>query len=322
VSLGRASRTSCDGASHDAIGTPDENPTTPSRFVRPACWIWRVASMQRVHAPVFGRIGALGGAAYLGASVLGALGCGTPRIDKPPAPDMAPLIAAYDAPDAAFDASVADEIALAIALIDELLARTALREQLVDVLADILSQASELSDFEGSGIDLTFEAGGYMRITRVCAGWARPARPDRDANGALLVTATFSQSGLDPLVWGAAEACRYSVGETQIELDRVGTSAEAVRVYWGDAPSNLALRDRTLLVDLNLAATIDGERLPLDLDFRSHVDGTLEYRIPRPDGSLVARVGAGDTVTLRARNGTFDCDAELRCGEPRPAGDP
>ena len=265
---------------------------------------------------------ALGSVAYLGAIVLGALGCGTPHIDKPSAPDMAPLIAAYEAPDAAFDAGAAGEIALAIALIDELLARTALREQLVDVLADILSQASDLSDLEGSGVDFTFEADGYMRITRVCAGWARPARPDRDANGALLVTATFSQSGLDPLLWGAAEACRYSVGETQIELDRVGASADAVRVYWGDAPSNRALNERTLLVDLNLAATVDGERLPLDLDFRSLVDGTLEYRIPRQDGSLIARVGAGDTVTLRARNGTFDCDRELRCGDSRPAGEP
>jgi len=251
-----------------------------------------------------------------GASVLGAAACGTPHIDKPRAPDMGELIAAYAAPDAAFDASAADEIALAIGAIDELLARTDLREQLVDVLADVLDQATDLSDVQGDGVDFTFEADGYMRVTRICAGWAAPARPDRDVNGALLVTATFSQDGLDPIVWGSAETCRYRAGDVSIELDQVGASGDAVSVYWGSAPSGQAVSERTLLVDLNLEANIGGERLPLDIDFRSLVDGTLEYRIPRPDGSLIAHVGTENTVTLRAIDGTYVCDPELNCSGP------
>lgn len=229
---------------------------------------------------------------------------------------MAELIAAYEAPDASFDSAAAPEIALAIAVTTELLERTALRQQLIDVLADVLREAGNLSGDEGS-LGVGFEADGYLRVTRICSGWTLPARPDRADNGALVVTATFSQAGLDPIVWASVEACRYRVGDGQIELDRAAPGADALSVYWGTAPSSEAVSSRTLLVDLNLEATIEGERIPLGIDFRSLVDGTLEYRIPRPDGSLVARVGAGASVTLRAQNGIFECDDELACA-PRP----
>jgi hypothetical protein len=246
---------------------------------------------------------------------LGASGCSEPRIDKPPAPEMGELIAAYEAPDAAFDPAAASDIALAIDLSDQLLARTGLREQLVDVLAEVLRQASELSGGEDGSFDVSFEAGGYMRLTRICAGWTLPARPERDLNGALQLTATFSENGLDPIVWGSIEACRYRAGDAQIELDQGAASAAAVSVYWGSVPSEPDVSERTLLVDLDLEASIDAERVSLDIDFRSLADGALEYRIPRPDGSLVARVGAAAGVTLRAANGSFDCDAELDCSE-------
>jgi hypothetical protein len=247
------------------------------------------------------------------AAGLAASGCSEPRVDKPPAPEMTELIAAYASPDAEFDAGAASDISLSIALIDELLERTDLRAQLVDVLAEVLRQATELSGGEDGTADVSFEAGGYIRFTRICSGWTLPARPDRSVNGALQLTATFSEAGLDPIVWGSAEACRYRVGDGQIELDQVAASAAAVSVYWGSTPSEQDVLARTLLVDLDLEATIDAERMSLDIDFRSLVDGTLEYRIPRPDGSLVARVGSGDGVMLRAANGSFDCDAELDC---------
>jgi hypothetical protein len=282
-------------------------------LLRTAVWAG-VTPLHRTHATARRRlwlsVGIAGG--------LGASGCSEARVDKPPAPEMTELIAAYTAPDAEFDSAAASDISLAIALIDELLARTDLREQLVDVLAEVLRQATDLSGGEDGAAVVSFDAGGYIRFTRICAGWALPARPDRSVNGALQLTATFSEAGLDPIVWGSAEACRYRVGDGQIELDQVATSAAAVSVYWGSAPSEQDVSERTLLVDLDLEATIDAERAPLDIDFRSLVDGTLEYRIPRPDGSLIARVGSGDGVTLRAANGSFECDAELRCERRAP----
>lgn len=262
----------------------------------------------RTHAAARRLSGFAAGLAWLGAA-----GCSEPRVEKPPAPEMTELIAAYAAPDAEFEPGAAPDVALTISLIEQLLEQTDLREQLVDVLAEVLRQATELSGGEDGAADVSFDAGGYIRFTRICSGWTLPARPDRSANGALQLTATFSEAGLDPIVWGSAEACRYRVGDGQIELDQVAQSAAAVSVYWGSGPSDQAVSERTLLVDLDLEATIDAERTSLDIDFRSLVDGTLEYRVPRPDGSLIAHVGSADGVTLRAANGSFECDAELDC---------
>jgi hypothetical protein len=273
-----------------------------------------VTLLHRSHAPARQRL-------WLSAGIAGGLaasGCSEPRVDKPPAPEMTALIATYAAPDAEFEPDAASDISLTIAAMDELLARIDLREQLVEVLAEVLRQATALSGGGEGAVDISLEAGGYMRFTRICSGWTLPARPDRSVNGALLLTATFSEAGLDPIVWGSAEACRYRVGDAQIELDQVAASAAAVSVHWGSAPPEQDVSQRALLVDLDLEATIDAERSALDIDFRSLVDGTLEYRIPRPDGSLIARVGGPDGVTLRAANGSFDCDAELDCQRRDP----
>jgi hypothetical protein len=101
------------------------------------------------------------------AAGLGASGCSEPRIDKPPAPEMSELIAIYTAPDAVFDPGAASDVALSITLIDELLARTNLRDELVDVLAEVLRQATQLSGGEDGAADVSFEAGGYIRFTRI-----------------------------------------------------------------------------------------------------------------------------------------------------------
>jgi hypothetical protein len=247
------------------------------------------------------------------------MACGSPGVDKPPAPDMSALIESYDNPDAVFVAGEAPEIALAVATVDGLLDQTNLREQLVNVLEQVLDQAVDLStNADDSGV--TIEADGYMLVTRICDGWTEPAAPDRAANGALLVTATFSQSGLDPIVWGSTSGCRYLVDGTQVELEQTPASRDAVRVYWGEAVEKQDLAERALLVELRLSASIDGQRLPLDFDFRSLADGTIEYRIERQDGSLIAHVGDDESVTLRAANGTFACSADLECTDSSGSG--
>lgn len=248
--------------------------------------------------------------------------CGAPHIEKPPAPDMSRLVEAYDHPDAAFDQERAPDVVLAAAAAETLLEQTNLREQLVVVLQQVLEQAANLSGGGKDSLNLAIDADGYMRVTRICAGWDSPSTPDRNRNGALLVTATLTDSKLDPIVWGAAADCRYRVGETQIEIGQTRTSADALGVYWGESVEDDAIASRALLVDLNLVATIDGQGIPLDLDFRSLADGTVEYRVPQDDGALIARVGEQDSVTVRAANGTFDCDAELTCSPRAGAATP
>lgn len=247
----------------------------------------------------------------LGCSVLA--GCSAPRVVKPTAPDMSELVALYESPDAAFDSAEAPEIASALVAADTLLERTSLREQLVDVLLQVLDEASRLSDPDDD-LPLRIEADGYMLVTRICSGWASVSAPDRAENGALLVNATFNERGLDPIVWGAAAACRYLSADARVQLDQPFGVSDAVSVYWGESVERENLEQRALLVDMNLAATIEDQPLSLDFDFRSLENGNIEYRIPRRDGSLVAEV-VGDRVRVRARSGTYDCDRALRCRE-------
>ena len=79
------------------------------------------------------------------------------------------------------------------------------------------------------------------------------------------------------------------------------------------------LEERALIVDMSLSALLDGEPLPLDFDFRSLADGTIEYRVPLDAGSIIAGVG-GDRVLVRASNGTFDCQ-ELDCSRIADSGE-
>ena len=258
---------------------------------------------------------------------LACVACGAPEIDKPPAPDMRQLVDDYEHPSATFDPSDAPELFAAIAVTDGLLAQTDLRTQLVDVLNEVIDQADDVSNEDGTidtngAIDLRIRADGYMRVTRICDGWELPRTPDVTANGSMQVTATFSRSGLDPIVWGAAAACRYRAGESRIELDQVNDSQDAVSVYWGESVQRRDLDERTLLADLNLSAQVDGERLALDFDFRSLSDGTIEYRLPQGNRALIARLDDADTVTVRAANGTFSCRAELQCRSSSVAGEP
>ena len=244
-------------------------------------------------------------------SSVATVGCGPPRVIKPPAPDMTELVASYEAPDADFDFADAPSIAAALVAVDSLLERTSLRDQLVDVLREVLDEALDYSDPEDD-LPLDIEADGYMIVTRTCAGWSSPATPDREQNGALLVNATFSERGLDPIVWGSAAACRYLSADARIQLDQPFGAVDAVSVFWGESVERETLAERALLVDLNLAASIDDQPLTLDFDFRSLRNGNIEYRIPTAGGSLVAEV-ADDRVRVRAANGTYDCDESLSC---------
>jgi hypothetical protein len=253
------------------------------------------------------------------------LACGAPRIDKPPGPDMSGLVEDYEHPSAAFDPSDAPGVIAAAAAVDGLLAQTDLRAQLVDVLNEVIDQTDDISEEDGTidtngSLELRIKANGYMQVTRVCSGWASTAAPDRDANGALLITATFSRSSLDPIVWGSAEACRYLAADSRIEIDPASDSKDAVSVYWGESVNHQDLEERALLVDLNLVAEVDGERLPLQFDFRSLSGGTLEYRLVQGQRALVVQVADRAAVRVRAANGTFDCDVDLACrrsgGEP------
>jgi hypothetical protein len=189
------------------------------------------------------------------------------------------------------------------------------------VLDDVIAQADDISDEEDDPLRL-IDADGVMRVTRICSGWSRVSEPDLEENGSLQVTATFSDSALDPVVWGAPSACRYLADDSEVELQPLSGSADGVRVYWGNSVETADLSQRPLLVDLSLDARIDGERIPLDFDFRSLPDDVIEYRLPVGGRSLIAQVAADGGVSVRAGNGTFDCGVDLECSPRSVSGEP
>jgi hypothetical protein len=276
----------------------------------------RVRSPLRVSSRARSR--ALGALLALGS---GGAGCASPDVDKPVAPDMAGLVESYERPDAEFDEQDARLLVVALAAVDGLLDRTSLRTQLLDVLDDVIEQATDISDEQDDPLRL-IDADGVMRVTRICSGWAPVSEPDLEENGSLQVTATFSDSTLDPVVWGAPSACRYLADDSEVELRPLSGSTDGVRVYWGNSVETADLSQRALLVDLTLDARIDGERIPLDFDFRSLPDEVIEYRLPIDGRSLIAQVAADGGVSVRAGNGTFDCGVDLECSPRSVSGEP
>jgi hypothetical protein len=162
----------------------------------------------------------------------------------------------------------------------------------------------------------TLEAGGFLRVTRICPGWQTPAVADREQNGIQVVTARFNESGLEPVVWGDVERCRYLFGESRIEIDAAEGSEYSLAIS-RQPPSDDDAGTPTLFV-LRLAVTLDGERTDFSSDFRVLPEG-VEYRLEQEDGSLTARADPDGTLHVRAANGHFVCDDALSCRPEAPA---
>jgi hypothetical protein len=237
---------------------------------------------------------------------------------------MGELVQSYEVPSAPFDPAEADELRGALAVFDALLERTAIATYVFDVLESVVNETEATGSEDEAGdddVDLTLEADGYLRVKRICDGWVAPAVPDVEANGQLDLTTTFTENGLDPVIWGNAASCRYLAGETRLELRQTAGSPYGISVYWGQGVEIDSLAETPLLFALNLTGVLGGEELALEIDFRTVTGREIEYRIERGGGSLVASIAADGTVTLRAENGRFECPDEMPCVE-LPAGSP
>jgi hypothetical protein len=241
-----------------------------------------------------------------------ATGCSPPPLSIPDAPDMDALVEAYDQPSGEFDPAEEDEVRATLAVLGALVERTRVASYFFDVVENIVDETEDTAGgSEEAG--LTLEADGYLRVKRICTGWVAPAVPDAEANGQLDLTTTFRESRLDPVIWGNAAKCRYLAGETRLELRQVPDTPYGIGVHWGVGVDIQSLAERRLLFALNLTGVVGEEELDLQFDFRTLTGRSIEYRIEQDDGSFVASINRADTVTLRAENGTFECEAGLAC---------
>lgn len=251
-----------------------------------------------------------------------ALACATQdQVDKPTAPDMTGVVAAYDAPTAALTEENLGEI------------RAALLER-VDTLkelgadGEIIRALSAAGDSVDDGLEPTsmsedelgtiqqeqrFFRDGYLRAVRICGGWGPEPTPDDASNGYILLVAGFSEDTFDSVAWGGFWNCRYRIGDTLI---RVGgsddTSYGLFQAYLGPSLPLDGAGESPIIFRFDLIATIDAEEIPLAFDFRLDPAAALvETRISVDEGYVIPAAGV-DLVGVRATNGDFSCSVETR----------
>lgn len=257
--------------------------------------------------------------------VLLALGCGTPTVDVPEAPDMAALLARYEHPSAPLTASTLQEV---IARQQEVAAQIEGASGLALVLDALFAMtggadgtSAALQGDEPSRWDtfsrelqvgaLSIQGEGFLRLTRTCRGWKGGAQPD-PADGSITLTATFTDTGFLPIVWGQVSACRELQDGQGLLVDG------EVRLHTGgflaDAP------DAVILLAFEGRSEVAGEAYEAALSLRAPVSGAwLEVDLGVSEGNVVFyATGAGEAgaeVTgFRAANGIWTCDWEAgRC---------
>lgn len=262
-------------------------------------------------------------------------------VQKPPAPDLQPLLAAYAAPTAALTADavvglllgLADQVAAVDALqLDQRLIEAArnglMQAQLASAGATAAAAASPPPPPAAAGVAasaqaLTVRGSGYLVVTRICDGWGVLPVPDF-VNGYMQLNVGFSEQGVDPVLWGMLSDCRYRFGERMVQIDGAGADPRVgdVRAFIG---RNVAFETfgsfpDPVVVDVAAQVFVDGRELAGRISFRIDVrTRALEVLVPLGEGHAIAAISPDrqSVIQLRALNGTFVCDlATARCTAP------
>ena len=226
---------------------------------------------------------------------------------KPVAPDLSALLASYQNPTLTLDQQtmplVADGMAPVAAMVDK---ARALVPAIQAVLEQSAAEATKPSSLQRppSLAPQAITGEGFAVVDRICPGW-EDAGPN-PANGYLHLTVGFTEQGIDPVVWGTAEACKLGIngsgatlsGSVQLSLGNASVKPEAVL-------------STPLLLQVQLELTIGESTESIATDFRVDPAGALEYRV------FVGELAAvyWDQVTergYRAANGRFTCDFDLK----------
>jgi hypothetical protein len=252
-------------------------------------------------------------------AVAGCSGQREERKEKPKPPDMSVLRAAYDAPGGALDDALMKQVAVQASEAAGLLSELAVDDQLLGAveaaLAGINGQAGnepQARPGETTGTrrqELAIEGDGWLRATRICNGWGAQPVPDPE-NGTLVLTATFSEKGPDPTLWGSTNACKYRVADLEVLLDSGAGAGSDLRLWIGEGLGWSDLGTQPILFDLDMDAELQASPLPLRLDFRLDLaEERVELRIGvASGGDVVVVMGGGQIVGVRAINGLFSCD--------------
>jgi hypothetical protein len=239
------------------------------------------------------------------------------KVEKPEAPDMSELIAAYEMPSGTLDAEALRAVDQFVESNLGTLQSLGIDQQLIDALHEGISEADSSMQAERFGTQrqsLTVEGDGYLEITRICNGWGSEPVPDRDQNGYLELIVGFTDAGLDPVLWGDVERCLYLVGQSQVSVEPGTRERQGdFRLYIGENATFDNAVPEPVLFDLDVTAALDGSPVNLRIDFRIDIETrAMELRIGTGSGDLIALASPDGWFGVRAKNGTFTCDTTAR----------
>lgn len=253
--------------------------------------------------------------AIVGLAALSACGDDDP-IEKPTPPDLSELQRVYQSPGGNLNAETAREGLTHVAELVHLLETTNILAIFLEMLAGFgAAEDQKPGTAQTRQQPLSFQGDGYAVISRICRGWDpnQQNTPDQ-SNGRTELTINFTESGIDPVIWGEMRRCKFLQAESQIQLG--DNQSGSFRVYVGEGLSldNPANFTEGLLFSLTSPVTIDDSTQEVDTDFRvlppseEGDENLFEIRVPLTDGDLIMIVGSNGLISVRAANGTFTCN--------------
>lgn len=242
------------------------------------------------------------------AAALGLAACGGPEpIEQPTPPDMRETVQGFAAPRGRFTQDTAGEV------LDDALERFGVASGIggLGFLPGIVGGAGGGETAEGElrsheqPLALggsTFEGEGFITIKHTCPGWEGGTTPD-PADGSVGLTANFSDAGIEPVIWGGFNACRWDFDGVQAELE------PDVAFFVGDA-FNLEAPDASNLVFALTNGTIalDDQLFTQNLELSLTEDG-LAVLVDVPGGEVVFAPTEA-AIEIRDADGTWLCDLE------------
>lgn len=245
-----------------------------------------------------------------------AIGCSSklPEVQKPTPPDMSNVIARYDAPTAPLDAQSISELLAPARELDAQIQKLGIDQSVIDAAVQAFNQRLAGAHADSAGVSsvrqaVTTQDTGYLQVTRICNGWGAMPTPDQATNGAITLTAGFTNDTIDPVVWGTFSACEYALDGDQIELTGTDANPGSFDAYLGGALQGDQIGTLPLIFSVNLGATANDTSYTLTGDFKIDPSAELlELRVTTSEGDLLVDFTDTSLVGVRATNGAFSCD--------------
>ena len=257
-------------------------------------------------------------------SVCGWIGCAD--VDIPEAPSMTRVIESLKAPSATLDP---EDVEAAIDRVAE--SRGVVVDQLdglhdaVDIVqSGVAQEPIESIDTDEQarnarnivGFALAGEVGGTIRV--ICRGWDGSDRPDGLKNGRAVLNFTATESGIERVVWGSFERCKFRTRRRDVPIELDGD----IKIYLAGANGFYVGRDFVFALDGTVSSPELGE-VDLDLAFRITQSGKLYVRVAwHGDYLIYSASGDATQQEIRDRNETWRCDLEAKTCEVSGSGRP